>query len=102
LNVPDEHQGAYMLAGVLDEALLINGVDTSRVHQVNILRKEDKGVKGRILPEYGSGGVYVFPGTRLVKTDDGRSLILHAGKTWYRTGTDQVWYWDRVSFRRLE
>ena len=102
LNVPDEYNGAYMLAGVLDEALLINGADTSRVHQVNILLKEDRGVEGRIRPVSDRDGLYIFPGVRIYRMDSAKSRIRYSGKEWVCGAADQIWYWDRVEFRRLE
>lgn len=102
LNVPDEHEGAYMLAGVFNEALLINGVDTARVHQVNMLLKEQKGEDGRINPAYDKGGVYIFPGVRVIKADGSHTMISYAGREWAATGRDQIWYWDRESFRQLQ
>jgi hypothetical protein len=102
LNVPDEHKGAYMLAGVLDEALLINGADTSRVHQVNLLLKEERGVEGRIRPVSKGDGLYIFPGVRINRVDSATSRIRYLGREWICRAGDQIWYWDRAEFRRLE
>jgi hypothetical protein len=102
INVPDEHLGAYMLAGVLDDALLVNGVDTAMVTQVNVLLKEDDGVRGRIRPVPDSGGRSIFPGVRVEEAGQGQLLIRYAGRLWRASGTDQVWYWDREAWRRLE
>lgn len=102
LNVPDEHNGAYMLAGVLEEALLINGIDTSRVHQVNILRKEDRGVEGRIRPISDRDGWYIFPGVRISRKDNSISRILYSGQEWICGAGHQIWYWDRAEFKQLK
>lgn len=102
VNVPDEHKGAYMLAGVLDEALLINGVDTAFVHQVNILLNEGTRGTGRIQPVFDREGLSIFPGVRIYRMDSARIRILYSGKEWVCGKGDQIWYWDRFDLRRLE
>jgi hypothetical protein len=93
-NVPGEYKGAYILRNGFREALLIEGLDTSRAYRMNVLDEKDLR-KATIAPVYKGDTIALYPAAKIIvrngalqmKDSEGRQFTEHRDSV-------QLWYWD--------
>ena len=110
VNLPDEHEGAFIFRNNFDKALVIHGIDSSKVVVNNSFMLTDN--RGMWLAGYNSGiraterdnGWFIFPVSFVGSLPGGRIEIRNE-----QTGTRQVlnkegsevYYWDGFDLQLL-
>lgn len=105
INVPKDREGAFVLAGVLDEALLLEGKDPQNFLEVNVISGYDlKKWEENIKPKQIASGVYFIPPQTLLK-DMGDGYIyleFNAKMLKMEKHTAEILYFDGSDFKSFK
>jgi hypothetical protein len=105
INVPGEFKGAYIFRGVLEDAMLLNKIDTTGLNVVNYINYAENMLSPSPLqPQVQSAFINFSPSVRLqedvITARDFNNLMKEP--ILFRVGKqDEIWYWDKMHLRRF-
>lgn len=102
INLPDEHKGAFIFRMGFQEALLMDGIDTSRVKVINLLKPQDQPDPVRLTPS-SAQRAQLPPGIELLLSEDQLTIRKGATDRW-KGKVDQVavGYWDKQDWQWID
>jgi hypothetical protein len=86
VNAPDEWEGAFIFRNGFNQALVVNGIDTSEVVVTHFLtRLEYLKVNGKIEPVFEGHSFFIYPSTRVATMQE----------------AERAYYWDKNEWNKL-
>lgn len=100
-NVPGEYKGAYIMRNGFREALLIEGLDTSRAYRMNVLDERDLR-SGTVAPVFKGDTITIYPAAKIIVRNDKLLMNDSEGRQFVEDRDSvQVLYWDSRSIHIL-
>jgi len=102
INLPEEHDGAYIFRNGFKEALLLNQIDTSKVTIVNQLKGTGAGWEA-IRPSSVNNSVFIKPRTFITQINDSDYILSERGRFSLNIGlqNSKIFYWNRYSLQEF-
>lgn len=100
INVPKKVNGGFVFTNGFKKALVLNKIDTSRVHDFNYLEDEDDAII--IIPKYFKDTLFIHPATKITEQAD--KVIVNdtiTGKLQMFSSKASLYYWDKNKLNKL-